>query len=319
MDDGLNDIQRKLLESYEEAKKNMLGEKAAKVEAAKAESRKTEAMQAAMEEDDWGQKLRDLPEGRYYIKDPTDPSAFTRPIDVSPQGVKYLNHNTNFKTLPQGGLPKNDPVADAQMSEYVEAFQKETKGKRMETKPWSEQTPEEKRQAKFGFIVMGVMLVIIVTVILLVVNAARGDENDQAPVSNVTSSEDATEPEGVDSPEMSEEPSESASVDDSDPVSIVDLENEWYLAALATVGIEGMSGNEVESEGYTNNELIEMGRDACSALGETGGDFELLFTQIYVLVGEDEAAMTFAGKIVGAAVNSYCMEWIPAMQEYVEV
>lgn len=330
-DDGLNDIQRKLLESYEEAKANMLDEKAAKAtqkerEKAEAETRRNAAMQAAMDEDDWGQKLRDLPDGRYYVKDPTDPSALTKPIDVSPQGVTYLNHNMNLKTTPQGGLPKNDPVAAAQMSEYVEAFQqplrdenKTKKGKKMETKPWSEQTPEEKKQAKLGFVVMGVMLVIIVTVILLVVNAARGDESDQAPVSNTTSSEAATEPEGVDSPEVSEEPSESTSVDDSAAVSIVELENEWYLTALSVVGIEGKSGDEQSSEGFTEAELIQMGRDTCSALGETGGDFELLFTQIYVLVGDDEAAMTFAGKVVGAAVNSYCMEWLPAMQEYVAV
>lgn len=304
VDDGLNDIQRKLVESYEEAKKNMLGEKAEKAEA---ESRRTAAMQAAMEEDDWGQKLKDLPDGRYYIKDPTDPSAFTRPIDVSPQGVKYLNHNTNFKTTPQGGLPKSDPVAAAQMSAYVEAFQKEAKGKsKMDDKKKVPFEQDDKKMLILGLSIMGAVVLVIVLLILWAMSG--NDENtNPSPASSVT--------EGVDSPEVSV----SEDVSDSAPVSIVDLENEWYLSALAAVGVEGMSGNEVESEGYTNDELIEMGRNACSALGETGGDFELLFTQIYVLVGEDEAAMTFAGKIVGAAVNSYCMEWIPAMQEYVEV
>lgn len=162
---------------------------------------------------------------------------------------------------------------------------------------------------------MGIMLVVATVVVLLIVAAAKGEnsgEND--PVSEVTT-QVATEP----TQEASTSATEGVDPSTDTSMSIVELENSWYLAALATVGVEGMSGNEVESEGYTNQELIDMGRNACSALGETGGDFDLLFAQIYVLVGEDEAALTFAGKVVGAAVNSYCMEWIPAMTEYVEV
>lgn len=162
---------------------------------------------------------------------------------------------------------------------------------------------------------MGIMLVVATVVVLLIVAAAKNEnsgEND--PVSEVTT-QVATEP----TQEASTSATEGVDPSTDTSMSIVELENSWYLAALATVGVEGMSGNEVESEGYTNQELIDMGRNACSALGETGGDFDLLFAQIYVLVGEDEAALTFAGKVVGAAVNSYCMEWIPAMTEYVEV
>jgi len=104
--------QHSLVESYMEARENMLEEKAAK---AAAETRRDSAMQAAMEEDDWGQKLSDLPDGRYYIKDPTDPSAFTRPIDVSARGVTYLGP----KSLKDGSLPKTDPIAQAQMAAYA--------------------------------------------------------------------------------------------------------------------------------------------------------------------------------------------------------
>jgi len=160
---------------------------------------------------------------------------------------------------------------------------------------------------------MGIMLVVAIVVVLLIVSATKGENEETAPVSDETTQ--VAEP----TQEASTSATEGVDPSTDSSMSIVELENSWYLAALATVGVEGMSGNEVESEGYTNQELIDMGRNACSALGETGGDFDLLFAQIYVLVGEDEAALTFAGKVVGAAVNSYCMEWIPAMTEYVEV
>lgn len=103
---GECELQHSLMESYMKARENMLSEK---------ETRRESAMQAAMEEDDWGQKLSDLPDGRYYIKDPTDPSAFTRPIDVSAREVTYLGP----KSLKDGALPKLDPIAQAQMAAYA--------------------------------------------------------------------------------------------------------------------------------------------------------------------------------------------------------
>lgn len=98
-------VNHELIEAYEKAKTEMLGEKAEK-----------------KQKEEKAEEFADLPPGNYWVKRGEN-GALTQPISVSPQGVEWL------KTLPQGAMPKTDPIAQAQMAAYAtvkgKAFQEE--------------------------------------------------------------------------------------------------------------------------------------------------------------------------------------------------
>lgn len=238
-----------------------------------------------------------LPEGHYWVKDPQQNGAPTTPIRVDATG--------RVEVTPPKGLPPRVEYTDADArvtASLAERFKNEDEVEVLDpTHPGSTSVKFEddpKKMMVLGLSIIGAIIAIVVLIILAAVNAGgddpesepspMGDNGSPAEVSTTDAAEETSEPEP-----------ESTVAEDAVPIS--ELENEWFLGTLETVGVDTL--------GYTDEELMQMGRDTCGALDANGGDVGLLAAQLAILLGDNESEVALAGSIMGAAVTAYCPEY----------